>query len=136
MIDETLPTGIIRFPIRFERWYEALSRALFIAPSDSYVAIDGADVRVRMAWAFTAGFPRSAVASVTPYDGRPVSRGVHGWRGRWLVNGSGDGILCIALSPQQTARVLGVPVALRELLVSVSEPERLAAALRPAGGTA
>jgi hypothetical protein len=118
-----------RFPIRFDRWYEALSRALFIAPSDSYVAIDGGRMTVRMAWGFEASFPCAAVAAVAPYDRRPVSRGVHGWRGRWLVNGSGDGIVRIELSPGQRARVLGVPVELRELLVSVDDPARLASAL-------
>jgi hypothetical protein len=121
-----------RFPIRFDRWYEALSRALFISPSASYVAIEGGRVTVRMAWAFEASFPCQAIAEATPFDRRPASRGVHGWRGRWLVNGSGDGILRIGLSPKQRARVLGVPVRLRELLVSVDDPALLAAALRSA----
>jgi hypothetical protein len=128
--------GVARFPIRFDRWYEALSRALFISPSDSYVAMDGAQVTVRMAWAFEASFPCSAIAAAAPFDRRPVSRGVHGWHGRWLVNGSGEGILRIDLSPGQRARVLGVPVALSELLVSVDDPARLASAFRKASGEA
>jgi hypothetical protein len=140
MSDDTLSPGVARFPIRFGRLYEALSRALFISPSDSYVAIDGGHVTVRMAWAFEASFSCRAVAAATPLDRRPVSRGVHGWRGRWLVNGSGDGILRVDLSPGQRARVLGVPVGLRELLVSVDDPAQLASALRKtsgeAGGTA
>ena len=45
-------------------------------------------------------------------------------------NGSGDGILRIGLSTEQRARVLGAPVVLRELLVSVDDPARLASALR------
>ena len=49
--------------------------------------------------------------------------------GRWLVNGSGRGILSIQLHPAQRAYVMGVPVRLRELLVSVHEPSSLAAAL-------
>jgi hypothetical protein len=129
MSDESASPASVRFPIRFEPWYEALSRALSIRPSESYVAIDGGYVTVRMAWAFDASFPCSAVGAAAPYDRRPVSRGVHGWRGRWLVNGSGRGILRIELSPEQTARVLGFPVALRELLVSVDDPDRLASAL-------
>lgn len=124
------PGGGDRFPIRFERWYELLSRALLIPPSASYVAIDGGRVTAKMAWAFDTSFPRSAVAAAAPFHGRPASRGVHGWRGRWLVNGSGEGILRIELSPEQTARVLGVPVRLRELLVSVEDPVQLASALR------
>jgi hypothetical protein len=132
MSGETPSTGAARFPIRFERWYEALSRTLFIAPSASYVAIDDGSVTVRMGWAFATTFPCSAVVAAAPFGRTPASRGVHGWRGRWLVNGSGDGILRIDLSPEQTARVLGVPVRLRELLVSVDDPARLASALRGA----
>lgn len=67
---------------------------------------------------------------------RIFSRGVHEWRGRWLVNGSGEGVLRIDLSPGQRARVVGVPVGLRELLVSVDDPPRLASALRKVSGFA
>jgi hypothetical protein len=63
--------------------------------------------------------------------GRRVSltRGVHGWAGRWLVNGAGDGILVISLNPWQRGYVIGFPVTLRELLVSVDDPSALAIAL-------
>jgi hypothetical protein len=54
---------------------------------------------------------------------------VHGFAGRWLVNGAGRGILKIELSPAQRAYVIGVPVRLRELLLSVNEVSALAAAL-------
>jgi hypothetical protein len=59
----------------------------------------------------------------------PLTRGVHGWAGRWLVNGSGDGILSIDLEPRQRAYVMAVPVSLRQLQVSVDDPPALAAAL-------
>lgn len=54
-----------------------------------------------------------------------MSRGVHGAAGRWLVNGSGEGILAIDFEPVQRAYVLGIPVRLRQLLVSVEEPDGL-----------
>lgn len=118
-----------RFPIRFDRFYGLLSTALLLPPSGSYVELEGGEVRVRMGWSFRARFPRSAVASVAPYPRRPISRGVHGFAGRWLVNGSGNGILSLALEPAQRAFVLGFPVRLRTLLVSVDDPAGLAAAL-------
>ncbi len=118
-----------RFPIRFDRWYRALSRGVLLPPSDAFVEVDGGEVRVRMAWAFRARFPRSAVASVAAHPRIPLSRGVHGWAGRWLVNGSGDGVLELALVPEQRARVLGFPVRLRTLLVSVDDPAGLRSAL-------
>jgi hypothetical protein len=122
-------TGAARFPMRFDPGYRMLSAALLLRPSDSFVEVEGGEVRVRMAWGFRARFPRSAVASASDFDRRPLSRGVHGFSGRWLVNGSGEGIVRIALEPPQRAWVLGFPVRLRELLVSVESPAGLRAAL-------
>ncbi len=118
-----------RFPIRFDPWYRALSRAVLLPPSDAFVEVDGGEVRVRMGWALRARFPRAAIATVADHRAIPLSRGVHGWAGRWLVNGSGDGVLAIGLAPAQRARVLGVPVRLRTLLVSVEDPAGVRAAL-------
>jgi hypothetical protein len=119
-----------RFPIRFDKWYGILSSALFIPPSSSYVEVDSRQIRVQMSWAFRACFPRRAVISAVEAHERPVSRGVHGFAGRWLVNGSGEGILTFSLIPGQQGYVMGFPVRLRQLMVSVTEPEALAAALR------
>ncbi len=121
--------ALTRFPIAFDRGYGAVSRALFLRPADSYVELRGAFVAVRMAWAFRAEFPKAAVASARPFPGQPLSRGVHGFAGRWLVNGSARGLLSLRLEPRQRARVLGFPVRLRELIVSVEEPEELMRAL-------
>ena len=119
----------LRFPIRFERAYGVLSSALLLPPSSAYVEIEHDHVHVQMAWAFRCDFPRTAIASTAELDMRPISRGVHGWAGRWLVNGSGRGILRIALEPSQRAFVLGFPIRLRELLISVAEPAAVASAL-------
>lgn len=119
-----------RIPIRFERWYALISSALLLFPSDSYVDVGEDEVECRMGWAFRARFPRSAVSGAKRFERRPLSRGVHGFAGRWLVNGSGDGILVVELEPPQRCRVLGVPLRLRQLLVSVDDPEALAERLR------
>jgi hypothetical protein len=120
-----------RFPIRFEPAYARLSRALFLPPEDAYVEVAGDQVTARMGWAFRATFPRSTVAGASPLGTRVrLTRGVHGLRGRWLVNGAGDGVLTIDLAPEQRARVMGFPVSLRQLLVSVEDPAALARALR------
>lgn len=121
-----------RFPIRFDAWYRLLSSALLLRPSASYLDVSDDTVSVRMGWAFSARFPRSSIASATRFTRAPLSRGVHGFGGRWLVNGAGDRILALELQPPQRARVLGVPVRLRQLLVSVDDPEGLAERLRPA----
>lgn len=119
-----------RFPIRFDEWYRILSSALFLPPSSSYVEVDSEHIRVRMGWAFRSCFPRAAVGSATETRQSPLSRGVHGFAGRWLVNGSGQGIVTIDLAPIQRGYVMGFPVRLRQLMVSVAEPVALAAALK------
>ena len=61
----------MRFPIRFDAAYRVLSAALLLAPSDSFVEVEGNDVRFRMAWGFRARFPR---VSVTEHQkSRPVA---------------------------------------------------------------
>ncbi len=118
-----------RFPIRFDPPWALLFRALLLPPGQSFLEIDGGEVRVRMGWAFRAAFPRNSVASVRPLGTWVLSIGVHGLCGRWLVNGSHRGIAVLELDPEQRARVLGFPVRLRELMVSVDDPEALQRAL-------
>lgn len=120
-----------RIRISFDAWYRALSTVLGLPPSGAYVALGLEDVEVRMGWAFRSRFPRAAVKSVETCDTRPWSRGVHGFGGDWLVNGSAKGLLSVQLEPAQQAYVMGFPVRLRELEVSVEEPDTLMAALRP-----
>lgn len=118
---------IKRFPILFDEWYKILSSSLFLPPSKSYVEINSSEIRVQMGWAFRCRFPKKAVISTEEMLTRPLSRGVHGFAGRWLVNGSGRGILIINLAPDQRGYVTGFPVRIRQLMVSVAEPAQLAA---------
>lgn len=118
-----------RFMIRFDAWYRVLSSALLLLPAASYVEVHEATVLVRMGWGFSTRFPRASVARVWQLDHAPISRGVHGWMGRWLVNGSGDRIAVLELDPPARAHVMGFPVKLRQLLVSVEDPNALARAL-------
>jgi hypothetical protein len=57
------------------------------------------------------------------------SWGVHGWRGRWLVNGSPKGIVELTIDPPVRAHVAGLPITLRTLSVSVTDPDALIAAV-------
>lgn len=114
--------------------YGAITPLLYVTGMPqrwAWVAVDD-DVRVRMSWGFRADIPRTAVVGARAWKGRrPLSIGVHGWRGRWLVNGSRKGLVVIDLDPPQRARVCGLPVSLRELVVSVEHPDDLVAALTP-----
>jgi hypothetical protein len=125
----TATTPVIHMPISFDGWYRVLSSVIGLLPSHAYVDVQGDQVQVRMGWAFWSRFPCSAVESVSELGRRPVSRGVHGFAGRWLVNGSGRGVVSLELSPRQRAYVLGFPVRLKQLMVSVAEPSALASAV-------
>src|SRR5262245_3403448 len=109
MATRATPSVPLRIPIRFDTWYGVLSSLSLILPSRSYVEVEREHVEVRMDWAFRSRFPRVAVASVSDTDLRPWSRGIHGFAGRWLVNGSGRGLLVLDLVPSQRGYVMGIP---------------------------
>ncbi|MFM8943879.1 MAG: hypothetical protein ACKOI0_01230, partial [Actinomycetota bacterium] len=58
-----------------------------------------------------------------------LDRGVHGWFGRWLVNGAGDGLVRLDLRPTARATAGPFPVGLRTLWVSLEDPDGFLAAL-------
>ena len=55
--------------------------------------------------------------------------GVHGWAGKWLVNGSTKGLVIMDIDPPARGYVLGFPVRLRQLAVSTADPEGFLAAI-------
>lgn len=120
----------MQYPLRFSRLSGRLMRPLGMGPGVSGVDVDAGQVRVRMGWAFRARFPSAVVREVRAGVRMPFPGwGVHGWRGRWLVNGSSRGLVRMRLDPPQRARVCGFPVRLRALWVSAEDPEGLARAL-------
>lgn len=119
-----------RFPLAYSGPNRALMGVLGMGPDASGVEVGDTAVRVRMGWGFRAEVPRSAIRAAHVQTRLPfLGWGVHGWNGRWLVNGSSRGLVRIDLDPTQRARVTGWPVKLRELWVSVDDPDGLVAAL-------
>ena len=117
-----------RFPIRFTGANRTMA-AIGIRPANSWVELSPTLLRVRMGWAFSLRSARSAVRSAAP-DQDPVRAwGVHGWRGRWLVNGSSDGLVRIEFDPPAPGRTLAFPLHVRTLRVSVEDPDDLVSAL-------
>jgi hypothetical protein len=120
-----------RFPIRFSSVNGVLFRGLLIPPSSAYVDLDDQTIHVRMSWAFSARIPRRLVAKAGL--GKPptirLTAGAHGWGGRWLVNGAPDGIVTTELNEPVRAFVSGFPIRLKELSVSLEDPEGFLAAL-------
>ena len=118
-----------QFPISHERWSEPLLR-LF---GRSSVDLGDGEVVVCFGVMFKATIVRTSIRSARTETRRTLSKGAHGWCGRWLVNGSSRGLVTITIEPPGRARVVGVPVQLRELTVSVDDPNGFIAALNPTG---
>ncbi len=100
-----------------------------LGPRFSYLEVSEEMLYVRLGWGFRATVPRTSIRSAAPSALRPMSRGVHGWNGRWLVNGSGKGLVAIDIDPRARAFCMGFPVRLRQLIVSAAAPNELIEAL-------
>jgi hypothetical protein len=96
----------------------------------SSIEKSGAQLHVRMGWGFRAKFPVASIRSVAPFTGVAMGIGVHGFGGNYLVNGKASGIVTLEIQPTARAFLLGIPVKLRKLSVSLDEPEQFIADFR------
>jgi hypothetical protein len=116
------------FPISYGVFRPLLS-VMGGGPAFSGVSLDEERLRVHMGWMFRADIPVASITGSERHRGLVGGIGVHGWRGTWLVNGSAKGVVSVDIDPPAPARVMGVPVKLKTLQVSVEEPEEFLAAL-------
>ena len=120
-----------RFALSYSPRLRWSFQLLGLGPARSGVTVDDEAVEVRLGWGFHARLAREAIRTAEPYDGRVTAWGAHGWKHRWLVNGSSKGIVRLHLEPRQQGRTLGVPLQLDEVAVSVEDRDGLLAALGP-----
>ncbi len=119
----------MQFPLRYGRFSRLLMTVLASGPRRSGVSLDDAGLSVSMGMSFHGHAPAVGPEVGAGAEQTVVSRGVHGWRGDWLVNGAGDGLVEARFDPPMAGRVLMVPVRVRRLRVAVDDPDGLAAAL-------
>ena len=125
-----------RFPILYSGINAKVFPVLGLPRSGSYVELDDDSVRVRLGWGFTASIPRRAITTARRGpDVVGITAGAHGWRGRWLVNGSGRGIVRLDVDPPVRAWTLALPVRLSRLDVSLEDPDGFLAALGAPSGS-
>ena len=115
------------------RWFLTITG---MPPGGTYAAVDPDVVRVRAGIWFRLDIPRDRIAAVERHGKRYVSRGVHGWRGRWLVNASSAGLVRIAIEPRVGGWLLCWPLRVREVIVSLRDPDGFLAALQGEGSRA
>lgn len=107
---------------------------LGMGPRRSSIVVTDDVVEVRMGWGFHTRIPRRSITGVSRDTDRVLGWGVHGWNGRWLVNGSSDGLVRITIDPRVPARVIGIRVSPSVLRVSVVDADGLIAELSPSAG--
>jgi hypothetical protein len=118
----------------FSILYTGVNRPLLglvgLGPSFSGVTVTDADVRIRMGWAMNAAIPRAHITAAVKAD-KPAmfGWGVHGWRGRWVVNGSDAGMVRLTIDPPVHARTLVFAIRPHELYISLADPDGFLAAL-------
>lgn len=109
--------------ISFDRSYLPLARLVALGPKHAELRTDGDRLHVKMGWAFSADIPLSSITNATRITDRFMSKGVHGWRGRWLVNGSSKDLVELKLSPPVPAKISGVKRNVHTLQLSVTDPD-------------
>jgi len=122
------------FTLRYGTFSRYLLKLVASGPERSGIAVNDADLAIKMGASFAGRAPRASVTAARALTETVVSRGVHGWRGDWLVNGAGGSLVEILFEPPMPAHVLAYPVRVRRLRISVDDPAGLVEAL--AGGPA
>jgi hypothetical protein len=110
---------------------------LLAGPRHSVIRVDDDVVVVRMGaggWAFETVVPRSSIVAATRVDGPVWAWGAHGWRHRWLVNGSSKGLVRLTITPKAPGRCLVIPLSIGELTLSLAEPDEFIRSVSPPTG--
>jgi hypothetical protein len=123
-------TGARRhFDIDYSRGNRVLMGLVGVGPRFSGVVIDDEEISVRLGWGFHAHIPIAHIQRVGSSDRPFFAWGAHGWRGRWLVNGSSKGIVALEIDPPARGWAIGFPLRLRVLYVSLADPDAFITAL-------
>ena len=126
---------MVRFSIRYDRFSRWLLSLFGMGPGSSGVWIGRGRIRVRMGWAFMLDAATDAVRAELVSESVPrtflAGIGVHGWGGRWRVNGAFSPIVRIRFEPRHRARVIFFPLRVHTVEVSAEDPDALVAALAP-----
>jgi len=147
IVGQASPAGAKWFAISYSdswsgRLSESMDRLLFRAGRGvSGVEVDAGQIRVRMG-SFKLDIPRGSVRSVQRSHAKVgATTGVHahGGRGGWLVNGSAEGLVELAIDPPSNVApsidtLFGLgPSRVNQLTVSLDDPDGFIAAVQNEG---
>ena len=123
--------GVRQFEIDYSRGNRFFMGLIGVGPRFSGVVIDDEQVSVRMGWGFQAHIPLTGIQRVASTVRPFFAWGAHGWRGRWLVNGSSKGIVALEIDPPARGWAIGFPLRLRVVYISLADPDAFITALTP-----
>lgn len=86
-----------------------------------HVEVTPTSLMVSLGWSFRVAVPRASVREVAAVPWRRLSIGAHGWRGRWLVNTASGPLVRVTVEPAVHGRLIGVPIRIRELTLSIDD---------------
>jgi len=103
-------------------------------PRSSGVEVDAGQVRFRMGVVFSLDVPQTSIRSARRSQADVGgTRGVHGRAGRWLLNGSADGLVEVQLDPPGRTRprlaTFFRPAEVQVLTLSLVDPDGFIAAV-------
>jgi hypothetical protein len=111
------------FRFSYTPFTERLFTLLRVGPAQSSIDVSDQHIHVRMGWSGLLTIERSAIVtaelSKKPFG---YGAGVHGKRGKWVFNGSDDGIVKLTFDLPQHGRVLKFPIKPHELYLSLEDP--------------
>jgi len=119
---------------RFSTWADTLMGG---GPAGGRIELDADELRLRMA-DFKVDVPRASVRRAARSSHRTRGTiGVHARRGRWLANGSADGLVAIEIDPpghtERSLSTLFRRMKVTELMVSLVDPDGFIAAIQRDG---
>lgn len=124
----------MEFSFSYSIGMRLLVTPLFAGPRRCTIHVGADIVVVRMGllgWAFAAAVPRTSITEARRVPGPVWAWGAHGWRGRWLVNGSSRGLVQLTIVPTARGRCMGFPLKVKELTLSLAEPDAFVEAVQP-----
>ena len=114
-----------RYTIERAAWLRPLLVLFTATDSRAWVELAPEGLRARYGW-YTTTIPYDAIV-VAGHDDWPWYGGL-GWRTNFrsvlALNGSYRGIVKLAVDPPQRTRLLGIRFGLRELYLSLEDPDR------------
>jgi hypothetical protein len=121
------------FTLHYNRWMRAFAWGLGLGPRRSGMTLSEDVLQARMGWGFAADIPRRSIRQARRLGRRRdiwYAVGIHTLLGgRWIVNGSLQGVVTLEIEPPVRGRAFGLPIRLRWLAMSLDDPEGFLAVL-------